>query len=31
VSGETLTRAGANVVTTLLELKRDLQRRRLIP
>lgn len=31
VSGETLTRAGANVVTTLVELKRDLQRRRLIP
>jgi HAD superfamily hydrolase (TIGR01509 family) len=31
VSGETLTRAGANVVTTLSELKRDLERRRLIP
>lgn len=31
VSGETLTRAGANAVTTLLELKRDLERRRLIP
>ncbi|HEY8134775.1 MAG TPA: HAD-IA family hydrolase [Candidatus Limnocylindrales bacterium] len=31
VSGETLTRAGANVVTTLLQLKSDLERRRLIP
>lgn len=31
VSGETLTRAGANAVTTLAELKSDLQRRRLIP
>ena len=31
VSGETLTRAGANVVTTLLDLKSDLERRRLIP
>jgi HAD superfamily hydrolase (TIGR01509 family) len=31
VSGESLTRAGANVVTTLLELKSDLERRRLIP
>jgi HAD superfamily hydrolase (TIGR01509 family) len=31
VSAETLTRAGANVVTTLGELKNDLQRRRLIP
>ena len=30
VSGETLTRAGATVVTTLAELKRDLQRRGLI-
>lgn len=31
VSGETLTRAGANAVTTLAELKSDLKRRRLIP
>jgi HAD superfamily hydrolase (TIGR01509 family) len=31
VSAETLTRAGADVVTTLPELKRDLERRRLIP
>jgi HAD superfamily hydrolase (TIGR01509 family) len=31
VSAETLTRAGANAVTTLGELKNDLQRRRLIP
>lgn len=31
VSGETLTGAGANAVTTLLELQRDLERRGLIP
>lgn len=31
VSAESLTRAGANVVTTLRELKSDLERRRLIP
>ena len=31
VGAETLTRAGANVVTTLPELKRDLERRGLIP
>ena len=30
VSGETLTRAGANVVTTLPELQADLRRRGLL-
>ena len=31
VTGDTLTGAGANVVTTLLELKSDLERRGLVP
>ena len=31
VSADTLTRAGADVVTTLRDLKKDLERRRLIP